>query len=277
MMVIPQSDLRYMHIKENHVHVKPTLLFAMFSVSLLYLVIIWLLHNHAINAYLGTDIPLDVIDIPKCSHGNLYLRNFTISNGNGKPEYDTNVFVCYRPKSIFDETPYALLIEYKMNDETPSSPYNQCNQPLYEYDAVEFFIAPYIYEQTPTSYVEIEINPNGALFVSTIENTCDNCSCIQGTPISCNAQGIIAYNATIAHNRDGQYLWSAYIEITFEFINKYADYVNANHNMYRINFFRIDDLNKNGNNVTQYSCYNPTMLTPPCFHVPSSFGYFQLH
>lgn len=250
----------------------------------IYLLILWLTHsNHlAIGSYASPQ--MQVLQIPQCINGALSLNNFTISTGNTNPKYDTNVYICYRPISVFDHKPYSLLIEYKMNDQAPSSPFNQCNQPLYEYDAVEFFITPYVYnQQTPTSYVEIELNPNGALFASTIDNTCDNCSCIKGTPIECDDKGIIDYNATITTNHDGKQSWTAYIEITVDFIAKYSDLsqdkpynlIGADNNMYRINFYRIDDLIEREKNVTQYSCWNATLLNPPCFHVPSSFGYFQ--
>ena len=81
----------------------------------------------------------NTLDIANCDSNKerLVLSDFVISNGEGQlPMYDTNVSICY------NETNHALVVNFTMFDDTPYSPYYTCNQPLYNYDAVEFFIAP---------------------------------------------------------------------------------------------------------------------------------------
>ena len=211
-----------------------------------------------------------VLYVPLCPDI-LSLSNFTLSSGNGSPTFDTNVTLCYTKNTTTNEA-YSLLISYSMNDINPSSPYNGCNEPLYKADAVELFISPLYstkYTNPVTTYIEIERNMNkNGLFVNTILNTCNDCSCITGTNINCNDNGIIKYDSYKSSN-----YWMANIEITFDFIIQYSNNINNGFtDIFVANFYRIDKINAE----TQYSCYNPTYKNPPCFHVPSSFVMFQL-
>ncbi|ETO23459.1 hypothetical protein RFI_13727 [Reticulomyxa filosa] len=212
--------------------------------------------------------------IPVCPT-NITLSNFSLSSGNGFPTYDTKVELCQQQSS----TPnvYDLFVKFDMFDENPSSPYTKCNQPLYEYDSVEMFIAAYNPNDNenmyPTTYFEFEMNPNGALFASLITNTCDDCSCITGVLQSCtNTNDIPYYQAQIYDNNS----WSAVLVVSVQWIteNTYPNATNIEETHLRANFYRIDVLN-NGEEY-EYSSWNPTYKDPPCFHVPSSFGYFSL-
>eukprot|EP01084_Bolivina_argentea_P154603 269466_1 len=202
--------------------------------------------------------------VPLCSQNRtIELNNFTMGTGIGKPTYDTNVNLCYI------ESPLALLVRYNMLDKGVSSPYTQCNQDLYKSDAVEMFIATSFESPYHKKYIEIELNPNGALFLSLITNDCDDCSCISGDPQKCsNKHAVQFYNASVSSNKDQ---WTTEIQISLDWV---ASLTSNGHNpqQFQANFFRVDDLSSG----QQLSAYNPTDKNPPCFHVPSKFISFQL-
>lgn len=225
--------------------------------------------------------------VPQCLKGALELSNFTISTGSGaKPTYSTTVYICYRPDSSTGKAK-SILVEYKLTDNNSSSQYYNCNDPLYEEDAVEMFIVPYYNNSTskdesnddesyyggdsyPEKYIEIELNPNscdGALFVSEITNTCDDCSCISGNELDCTSDGIVSYNSSVSNDKSS---WEADIEIDIDFIVDNTGN-SGNTSYFRANFFRIDILSTG----EEYIAWNPTGKNPPCFHVPSAFGYFM--
>merc|ERR1712228_252518 len=148
-----------------------------------------------------------------------------------------------------------------------TSPYTKCNQDLYKADAVEMFIATSFSYPYPSKYIEIELNPNGALFLSLITNECDDCSCINGEPQSCNnEQAVSFYNASVSSN--GSY-WTAQIQISMEWIANMTSNGTGQH-QFEANFFRVDDTTFG----QQLSAYNPTDEIPACFHVPSAFDKF---
>lgn len=83
-----------------------------------------------------------------------------------------------------------LDITWNVADTQMVSTFTQCNQPLYEQDVVEVFLGNPADEDFMTNYLEVEVNPQGALFVSNITNTNDHCSGITGDLIACNETGI---------------------------------------------------------------------------------------
>lgn len=207
----------------------------------------------------------NIKNIPLCStNQRLELNGFTLSTGTGKPIYDTNVFLCWINNPLL-----SLLVRYEMNDTNISSPYTQCNQDLWKSDAVEMFIATSFSSNYHEKYIEIELNPNGALFLSLITNTCDNCSCFSGDPQQCdNQRAVQFYNSSISINGDS---WSTEIQVSLDWVASLTSNDEDPTNI-QANFFRVDDTSQG----QQLSAYNPTDKNPPCFHVPSKFVSFQL-
>ena len=278
-----QKSAEIESINKRDIKFNPKCLLLTMSVSVLYLIILALSRSEYTNHGNKASDSLNVISIPPCLRSKVTLKDFKLSDGSTSPEFDTAVSLCYQTASLFDLRPLSLLIEFTMRDNSASSPFMKCNDPIYESNAVEFFIAPYVIGMdAPTSYLEVEINPNGALFVGTINNECDHCRCIDAKLIPCDASGILDYQSAVDYQPlagDGKYIWKSHVEITMDFIREMSGMSaitgNVIDDVYRLNFYRIDDQGDDSHD-TEYSCWNPTMATPPCFHVPSSFGYFEL-
>lgn len=203
----------------------------------------------------------DIKYVPLCStNQTLELNGFTLQPSNGeKPEFDTNVFLCWINNPLL-----SLLVRYEMNDKDISSPYTQCNQDLYKSDAVEMFIATSYASNYHQKYIEIELNPNGALFLSLITNTCDDCSCITGSPQQCDDKRAVQfYNSSVSKTGNS---WSTEIEVSLDWVASITSNGKDPTDI-QANFFRVDDTSSG----QQLSAYNPPNKNPACFHVPSKF------
>ena len=206
----------------------------------------------------------DIKYIPLCSINKaLELNGFTLqpSNGEEKPLYDTNVFLCW-----INSPSLSLLVRYEMNDTNISSPYTECNQDLWKSDAVEMFIATSYTTNYHQLYVEIELNPNGALFLSLINNTCDDCgsNCVHENYQLCNNKRAVQYyNSSVSITGNS---WTTEIEVSLDWVAELTSNGKDPTDI-QANFFRVDDTFTG----QQLSAYNPTNKNPPCFHVPSKF------
>eukprot|EP01132_Coremiostelium_polycephalum_P005389 gene5389-6722_t len=198
-----------------------------------------------------------------------HISNFRLVDNSSMAIQQTFVSICY-------DNEY-LNIRADCVDNNIVSPYQSCNQDLFNADVFEVFVS--YGSGQPDSYLEIELSPYGVLFVSKVTNPNNNCPGIVDDLIDCGQSGII-YNATIFGNE-----WSGILQIPLTLIEKVTSITpsattnnsnsNSNNNnfgpgsQWRINMFRIDiPLGQD----KEYSCWNPTCTNPPCFHRPSDFG-----
>jgi hypothetical protein len=84
-----------------------------------------------------------------------YIPSFSLVDGGTTSEL-SQVWGCY--------TPDKLYIKYLLQDDYISNPLTQCNDPLYKYDAVEFFVA--YGTDVPHNYIELEMSPFNNIFIS---------------------------------------------------------------------------------------------------------------
>ncbi|KAL4468877.1 hypothetical protein ABPG72_009147 [Tetrahymena utriculariae] len=178
-----------------------------------------------------------------------FIPYFYYQNGTGVSDISTTVQICHRNFEILD-------ITWNVADTQMISNYTQCNDPLYNQDVVEVFLGTP--ENYLTKYLEVEVNPQGALFAANITNTNNSCSGISDSLIPCNQTGIF-YSAQIA---DFGYKANAQIPVKLVTETQQAYHLKGN-------FFRIDHA---FNGDTDYSCWRSTFVSPACFHVPSQFG-----
>ncbi|EGG13618.1 hypothetical protein DFA_11379 [Cavenderia fasciculata] len=204
------------------------------------------------------------IEVPNCSlAGQTYVNGFRLDDNSSLAIQQTFVGLCYTDEGI----------QFIPNcaDDNIQSPYTQCNQDLFNADVFEVFLSSDSTDEAPTYYLEVELSPHGVLFVTYVVNPNGVCNGIEDTLVDCGQSGII-YNATI--NSQG---WNGYLLIPFNLIDK-ASRVSPPTpikpgSQFRINMFRIDTPL---GSYKEYSAWHPTDESPPCFHVPSKFGYLTL-
>ena len=188
---------------------------------------------------------LNCLDVPSCADPKIPVLRFSYWNGTADPAESTVANVCH------DNT--HLIIRWTCKDDEVISPYQKCNDPLYNADAVEIFIATE--DSYPTDYYELEVSPFGQLFFADIHNPKGYCSDLGTKYINCD---LVNYSAQLTPHG-----WNAELLIKLETISrgKVVD-------RFKINLFRID---KSSSKPTKYLTWQPTMTPTPCFHFPSVF------
>ncbi len=144
------------------------------------------------------------------------------------------------------------------------------NTDLWQQEVFELFIAPGL--AAPTRYVELEINPNDALFVGRVHNAAKDCGVIELTMVPYESAGV-AHRITDT----GSDFWSGELSVPLALLGETSD-------TYRLNFFRIiltepqtDPNWKNASEHVSYQCWSSTLSgDSPCFHRPDSFGTLRL-
>ncbi|GAB3174633.1 carbohydrate-binding family 9-like protein [Telluribacter humicola] len=164
-----------------------------------------------------------------------------------------------------------LRVEFECLDNPywQSNTYTEHNTELWRQEVFEVFIAAGA--DTPTRYVELEINPNNALFVGRIHNPTKEGDAMTLDMVPYEQAGIIHEVQTEQEN------WKGRIEIPRQLIGDQST------TTYRLNFYRIvlreqpaTDWECTPDNCS-FLCWNSTLSgTTPCFHRPESFGTLQL-
>jgi hypothetical protein len=141
--------------------------------------------------------------------------------------------------------------------------YIQHNSPMWNQEVFEIFLTTAA--QYPQQYLEIELNPNNALFVGWITNPSgqapDSCSFL-----SPQASGITHQVSQQASS------WQGSINIPLALLGH-------DHNNLKINLYRIVSLHSQPNPNwacspanSEFLCYNSTHSgTEPRFHIPTAF------
>ncbi|GHB57167.1 carbohydrate-binding family 9-like protein [Persicitalea jodogahamensis] len=153
--------------------------------------------------------------------------------------------------------------------------YEENNAPLWKQEVFEIFIARG--DATPTHYLELEINPNDALFVGRVHNPGQTNQGIELTMVPPEETGI-AYGVT----RTTSNAWWGELHIPFALIDSADEQDSAG--IYRINFYRIVLLESQTNpdwecspENSSFQCWSPTMSgDTPSFHRPERFGILRL-
>ena len=124
------------------------------------------------------------------------------------------------------------------------------DEPLWKEDVVELFLAP----ERPSRYFEIEVNPLGTTFDAVIDSP-DLDRATMTADLAWTCAGLSAFVRTTPASLD------VVVRVPFASLGA------APEGEWRGNFYRIDR-----GSADEYSAWQPTMKTPPDFHVPHVFG-----
>ena len=169
----------------------------------------------------------------------------------GAPRLATTVVVSYD-----DEW---LSVLFSAADDHVVSNYVEHDDPLYEEDVVEVFLAPL----RPTDYFEIEVSPIGTMFDASIHSP-DGLRKTMRVDRAWNSGAIAAVRKVV--EPDGAITIDTLVRIPFRSLEVRAP---GDGETWRANFFRIDRHPDHGD---EYTAWHPTLRKPPDFHVPAAFG-----
>ncbi|MFN4145141.1 MAG: carbohydrate-binding family 9-like protein [Runella sp.] len=168
----------------------------------------------------------------------------------------------------YDEQFLYIEFECLQNPFVHQNTYRQHNTDMWNQEVFEVFIAAG--QETPTRYLEIELNPNNALFVGWIENpTLEAPENLSFVPYN---MAQIEHSATMTTDS-----WQGSLKLPWMLVG-------GKQKNFRLNFYRIVSLQPHTNpdwkgspDDCAYLCWSPTMSgDTPRFHRPAAFGVLKL-
>lgn len=155
----------------------------------------------------------------------------------------------------------ALLLRFDCDDRDTWATYSRRDAPLWEEEVVEVFIAPG--KADPSEYLEIEVNPLGAIFDARVTNPHGRRDSMR-VDSTWDAVGLVA-----VVSRPSPQTWTVQLEIPW------SDMCDGDPpRVWRANFFRIE---RPRDGESEFSCWSPTLADPPDFHKPDCFGRLVLN
>lgn len=183
------------------------------------------------------------------------LTTLRAADSSSQLHYATQVRLCADDQ--------ALYLRFDCEDEDIWGTLTERDDPVYNEEVVELFIAPGT--ATPTTYYEFELTPNGVLLdVEVYSPHGDRTDMQLDTTWDC--QDI----AWFARRNDEENHWWAGMIVPWRSICPRGSLPSA----WRANFYRIE---RPRHAPPEYSCWSPTFTSPPDFHRAARFGtlYFQ--
>ncbi len=182
------------------------------------------------------------------------LPPFQLADGSGPALEQTRVRLCW------DDL--ALQVRFDCMDLDAWGTYRQRNDPIYQEEAVEVFLAPG--EEDPVRYFEFEVSPLGTLFDATIHNPTSSRVDMTGDP-SWDCPGL----QWAAGPGDIRQDWWAWLSIPWSAVSPSSEPPR----IWRANFYRIE---RPRGGEPEFSAWSPTLTRPADFHKPARFGFLEL-
>ena len=157
---------------------------------------------------------------------------------------------------------YGLFVRFDCDDTDIWGTYTQRDDPIYDEEVVEVFIAPG--DATPVDYYEFEVSPNGVLLEVLAHNPTGKRSELR-LDFTWDCAGL----QWAAQRDDARNQWR--VIYAFPWASIGAPKELPTH--WRANFYRIDRPHDADH---EFSCWSPTMINPADFHRPGYFGHLAL-
>jgi hypothetical protein len=156
--------------------------------------------------------------------------------------------------TVYADPEYLNLL-YQAQDDEVVATYLEHDQPLYQEDVVEVFLAP----RDIRRYYEIEVNPLGTTFDARVDSP-DGVRATMRDDVSWNCENLFAAIRKTAG------MVETMVRIPFASLDVPRP---AAGEEWRGNFFRVD---RNRSRGDEYTAWSPTMKNPADFHVAAAFG-----
>lgn len=153
-----------------------------------------------------------------------------------------------------------LTVLYSATDDHIRATYHHHDDPLYEQDVVEVFLAPDRLER----YFEIEVSPHGTVFDAAIDSPAGTREGLVAD-VAWTCEGLVVALRNVIES-SGTMSIDILVRIPFSALERPTP---ADGETWRGNFFRIDRHPEHGD---EFSAWQPTMKEPADFHVAGAFG-----
>jgi hypothetical protein len=182
---------------------------------------------------------------------------FLLADGSGPPRQ--------RTRATARATAQALTISFTCDDTDAWGTLKGRDAPVYKEECVEVFLAPGAADAK--DYFEFELSPLGTFFDARIHNPTGRRESLSAD-LEWSARGA-SWKAAV-DKAGGQ--WTAELRLPWAGLG-FPDGV-ARPAIWRLNLYRID--RPRDGSPPEYSCWSPTLATPPNFHLPARFGTLRL-
>jgi len=157
----------------------------------------------------------------------------------------------------------ALSVRFECEDRDAWGTLTRRDDPLYQEEAVEVFLAPGTAD--PTVYFEFEVSPRGVLWDGRIHNpTSRRADLVSDATWDCPG---IRWQAGAGSERQD---WWAELVIPWEGV---VPGVSPLPVFWRASFYRIE---RPAGSPPEFTAWSPTLVTPADFHKPARFGVLKL-
>lgn len=166
----------------------------------------------------------------------------------------------------------ALHVRFDCADCDSWETYLQRDDPLYLEECVEVFVAAGAAD--PAVYLEFEVSPRGTLFDARVENPDGRRETMRVDP-SWDCPGLRWAAGQVEPGGD----WWAELAIPWGGLvpqPQAADERPGAPPVLRANFYRIERPRHPHDAEPEFSCWSPTLTSPPDFHKPARFGRLEL-
>ena len=185
------------------------------------------------------------------------LPPFTLADGSGPALQQTAV------RLAWDEA--ALHVRFDCADRDAWGTFTGRDDPIYEEEAVEVFLAPGAAD--PARYFEFEVSPKGTLFDAVISNPDSDRATMRADP-AWDCPGLRWEAGSGAATQD----WWATLAIPWESLAPSIPEAPLPE-VWRANFYRIE---RPRDGEAEFSGWSPTLTAPADFHKPARFGRLSL-
>ena len=175
-------------------------------------------------------------------------------DGSGLAHLQTVARVCYDDQ--------VLYLRFDCEDEDIWGTYTRRDEPLYDEEVVELFLASG--EADPVRYHEFEVSPKGVLFDAHVYNPTSRRSDLEIDP----AWDCPDIRWQAESDESAQHWWAILI-IPWAAVALPGDLPT----IWRANFYRIE---RPRNGQPEFSGWSPTFAQPADFHKPAYFGILVL-
>jgi hypothetical protein len=183
------------------------------------------------------------------------LPPFQLADGSGPAVQQTRARACW------DDL--ALHIRFDCEDRDAWGTHRQRNDPVYEQEAVEVFLAPG--EGDPVRYFELEVSPLGTLFDAAVHNPTS-----RRAEMTADAAWDCAGLRWGAGPGPASQDWWAWLSIPWREISPAGALPPP---IWRANLFRIE---RPRDGEPEFSAWSPPLTRPADFHQPARFGFLEL-
>jgi len=192
------------------------------------------------------------------------LPPFQLADGGGPAAQPTRARLCWDGE--------ALHARFDCEDRDAWGTWRKRDDPVYEEEAVELFLAPG--GEDPVRYFEFEVSPLGTLFDALIHNPTSRRAEMTADPSwDCPGLRWAAGPGAFRQDQQDRQDWWAILSIPWRSVVPMAGPAGDPPRIWRANLYRIE---RPRDGEPEFSAWSPTLVRPADFHQPARFGVLEL-